>query len=58
MDSNLNAPTWPVFLCSAILALLAAMAALVHIPLVSSYAIWIAILAYVILAVGNLMRGI
>ena len=58
MDSNLNAPTWPVFLCSAVLALLAAMAALIHIPFISGYAIWIAILAYIIPAVGNLMRGI
>jgi hypothetical protein len=55
MDSNLNAPTWPVFLCSAVQALLAAAAAVI--PFVSGYAIWIAILASIILAVGNPMRG-
>lgn len=39
MDTNLNAPTWPVFLCSAVLALLAVAGAMVHIPFVSGYAI-------------------
>jgi hypothetical protein len=58
MDTNLNTPTLPVFVCSAVLALLAALGALINIPFVSGYAIWIAILAYIILAVGNLMRGI
>jgi hypothetical protein len=58
MDTHLNAPTFPVFLCSAVLALLATVGALVNIPFVTGYAFWIAILAYVVLAVGNLMRGI
>ena len=55
---NLSAPTKPIFLISLILAVLALLAALgISIPVVSGNAMWIALAAYALLAVGNLMKG-
>ena len=54
---NLSAPTMPVFLISLVLAALAVLGVLVKtIPFVSSYAFWLAIAAYVVLALGNLLK--
>jgi hypothetical protein len=56
---NLSAPSTAVFIVSLILAALAVIAALgVEIPFISTYTAWVAILAYVVLAVGNLFRGV
>ena len=56
---KLSAPTQPVFLISAILAILAVVSALgVTIPVVSGNAFWIAVLAYVVLALGNMLKGL
>ncbi len=56
---NLSAPSTAVFIVSLILAALAVIAALgVEIPFVSTYTAWVAIVAYVVLAVGNLFRGV
>jgi hypothetical protein len=51
---KLHAPTKGWFTASLIIALVAVIGALSPVPYVTSYGIWIAILAYVVLAVGNL----
>ena len=56
---NLTPPTTAVFIISLILAALAVIAALgVNIPFISDHTVWVAIIAYVVLAVGNLFRGV
>ncbi len=55
---KLNAPTQIVFLISLILALLALIGVFVFIPFVSVYAFWIAIVAYVVLAAGCILKGL
>jgi|APFEC2959095136_1045048.scaffolds.fasta_scaffold14393_1 hypothetical protein len=54
---NLNAPSRVVFLISLALAILALLGALVIIPVITQYAFWLAILAYVVLALGTIMKG-
>ena len=51
---RLHAPTKGWFTASLIIALIAVMGALSPMPYVTSYAVWVAILASVVLAVGNL----
>ena len=51
---NLHAPTKGWFTASLIIALIAVIGALSPVPYVTSYGIWVALLAYVVLAVGNL----
>ncbi len=55
---RLNAPTQIVFLISLALAILALLGALIVIPFVSAYAFWLAIIAYVVLAAGCVMKGL
>lgn len=55
---NLSAPTMPVFLISLILAILALLGVFVAIPFVTPNAFWIAIIAYIVLMVGNLAKGL
>ena len=52
-----SAPSQAIFLVSLALAIIAVLGALVIIPVVTKYAFWIAILAYIVLALGNLMKG-
>jgi hypothetical protein len=54
---NLSAPSQVIFLVSLALAIIAILGALVIIPVVTKYAFWIAILAYVVLALGTIMKG-
>jgi hypothetical protein len=51
---RLHAPTKGWFTASLIIALIAVIGALSPVPYVTSYGTWVAILAYVVLAVGNL----
>jgi hypothetical protein len=51
---RLHAPTKGWFMASLIIALVAVFSALSPVPYVTSYGIWVAILAYIVLAVGNL----
>jgi hypothetical protein len=51
---RLHAPTKGWFTASLIIAVVAVFSALSPVPYVTSYGIWVAILAYVVLAVGNL----
>jgi hypothetical protein len=53
----LSAPSQMVFLVSLVLAIIAVLGALVIIPVVTKYAFWIAVLAYIVLALGNIMKG-
>jgi hypothetical protein len=58
LEMNLSAPTTAVFVISLILAALAIIGKFVPIPFISEHAFWVAIIAYVVLAVGNLFRGL
>jgi hypothetical protein len=51
---RLHAPTKAWFMASVIIALVAVFSALSPVPYVTSYGVWVAILAYVVLALGNL----
>ena len=55
---NLSAPTMPIFLISLILAILAVLGAFMPIPLISGNAFWVAVIAYVVLLVGNVAKGL
>ena len=46
----------PIFLVSLVLAVLALLGYFVVIPYITLYGFWIAIIAYVMLAVGNVMK--
>lgn len=54
---RLSAPTQNLFLVSLVLAILALLGGLVVIPVISVYAFWIAIIAYIVLAIGCVMKG-
>ena len=55
---NLSPPTTAVFIISVVLAVLAIIGTFVAIPVISANAFWVAIIAYITLAVGNLFRGV
>lgn len=56
---NLNAPTQIVFIISLVLAVLALLGAIgISLPVIGGHAIWVALAAYVVLAAGNLMKGL
>jgi len=52
---TLHAPAMWVFILSLVLAVLAVVGIFVEIPFVSMYAFWVAVLAYVVLALGNFL---
>jgi hypothetical protein len=55
---NLTPPTTVVFIISVVLAALAIIGKFAEIPFITENGFWVAIVAYVILAVGNLFRGL
>lgn len=55
---NLSAPKMVTFAVSLVIVLLGIVAALVAIPAISPYALWIIVLGYVVLVVGVLAEGI
>ena len=55
---RLNAPTKNTFLISLVLAVIAVLGVFVFIPFVSVYAFWIAIIAYIVLAAGCVLKGV
>jgi hypothetical protein len=55
---QLNAPTQVVFIISLILAVLALIGYFVAIPFVTAYAFWLAIIGYIVLAAGCVMKGV
>ena len=57
VQMNLSAPTMPIFVIACILFLLALIGHFVVIPVVTMYQFWLAIIAFVVLALGNLLKG-
>jgi hypothetical protein len=55
---NLSPPSTVVFIVPLILAALAVIGKFAVIPFITEHGFWVAIVAYVILAVGNLFRGV
>ena len=54
---NLNAPSQVVFWIAVIIAVVAIISTFVAIPVISAYAFWVAILAFIVLAGGVLLKG-
>ena len=54
---RLTPPKKWVFWVSVILAALALIGTLVSIPVVSAYAFWLLLIGFVLLALGNAMKG-
>ena len=52
---TLHAPAMWVFILSLVLVVLAVVGIFVEIPYLSMYAFWVAVLAYVVLALGNFL---
>ena len=53
---KLHAPALWIFVVSLIIALVAVIGVFTPIPYITLYGFWVAILAYVVLAVGNVME--
>lgn len=54
---SLSPPTTIVFVVSIILAILGIIGAFVPIPFITEHGFWVVVIAYVILACGNIFRG-
>lgn len=54
---RLSAPKQISFLIAVILAILAVVANLIAIPTVSGFAFWILVIAFIVLAVANMVDG-
>jgi hypothetical protein len=54
---SLHAPSKGWFIASLIIAVTALIGALSPIPYISAYGIWVALLAYVVLVIGNLAQS-
>ena len=55
---RLTPPTKNVFYISVVLAVLGLLGTFVTIPFVSAYAFWFVLVAYVVLFLGNTMKGV
>jgi hypothetical protein len=53
---KLHAPPMWIFVTSLIIAAIAVIIAFTPFPYVAAYGIWVAIFAYIVLAVGNLAQ--
>ena len=56
MEFELHKPTRMVFLISLVLAVLGLIGAITSVAFLSTYAVWIALIGYVVLAVGTLVE--
>ena len=54
---QLNPPKKIVFYISAVVAVVGMLASFVNIPVLSDYAIWVVFLGYVLLFLGNVLKG-
>jgi len=54
---NLSAPTTVFFLLSLVVAILGLIAGLGVLPALATYAFWLVVAGYVILAIGCLIKG-
>ena len=52
----LHAPAMWVFVLSLVIAVIAVVGVFTPIPYITAYGIWVAILGYIVLAVGNLVK--
>jgi len=57
-NMRLSAPKQLTFLVSLLIAIFALLSFLIKIPNVSPHAFWIAIVAYIVLAVGCALKGV
>lgn len=55
---NLTPPSTVVFAISLVLAALAIVGHFVQLPFITDHGFWVAIVAYIILAVANVFRGV
>ena len=53
---NLHKPNMAVFVISLVLAVLGLIGAITSVAYLSSYAVWLALIGYVVLAVGTLVE--
>ena len=54
---NLHAPALWVFVLSLVVAVIEVIGEFTPIPYVTAYGLWVAIVAYVVLAAGNLVKA-
>ncbi len=54
---SLSPPTTMVFVVSIVLAILAVIGTFTPLPFITANAFWVAIAGYVLLALGNILRG-
>ncbi len=57
MKTNLSAPTTIIFVISLVVAALAALAAVGSFAIIPIASVWLMAIAYVVLAVGCLIKG-
>jgi len=55
---KLTPPTQNVFYVSVVLAVVGILGSFISIPFVSGYAFWFVVVAYVVLFLGNTMKGL
>lgn len=55
---TLNEPKVITFWIAVVLALLGVIASLVTVPVLSGFAFWLVVLAFVLLALGNMVKGL
>jgi hypothetical protein len=55
---NLSAPTFPIFVISLVLFLLAVIGMFIPLPFITGNALWLALIAYIVLLVGNVAKGL
>jgi len=55
-NMSLRAPSKGWFIASLIIAVIAMLGALSPVPYITAYAVWVAILAYIVLAISSLAQ--
>lgn len=55
---RLSAPTQPVWLIAIVLGVLGILGAFVAIPFVSAYSFWLVVVAFVLLVIATMARGL
>jgi hypothetical protein len=55
---KLSAPKQITFLIAVVIAVLGILASLVTIPVLSGFALWLVVIAFVLLAAANMLEGL
>lgn len=55
---KLSAPTQAIFWLAILLAALALLGSLTTIPYLTAYGFWILLVGFIVLAAGNIMKGV